>query len=208
MHRKLVPLTLATLLAVAPLTAQQLSITPFVGSIIPLKTMIIDTAGGTYYRATAHTTYGLRISRSMSSALSLQLQAGIGRGQFEAIGGTSVIELASSVYFADLRVRFRIVGSDATNLGIIGGAGWTQFSNGLFDTAHAEDSGTDLAGRVTGIVGLGVKAHLTGNASFTADLTDRIHEQSIDATSLGSGVIKPTQHDLAMSFGLNFPFGK
>ncbi|MGH7591704.1 MAG: hypothetical protein ACREL2_09725 [Gemmatimonadales bacterium] len=208
MLRKLAPLTLSTLLAVAPLTAQQLSITPFVGTMIPLKTMVVDTGAGTYYRVTAHTIYGLRLSRQMSSALSVQLQGGIGRGQFEAIGGTSVIELASSVYFADLRVRFRVAGSDATNIGVIGGAGWTQFSNGLFDTAHEQDSGNKLAGRVTGIVGLGMKAHLTGNASFTADLTDRIHEQSVEAPFLPAYALKPTQHDLAMSFGLNFPLGK
>ena len=141
MLRKLVPLMLVTLVVSIPLSAQQLSITPFVGTMVPLKTMVIDTAGGTYFRVTPHTIYGLRLSRQMSSALTVQLEGGIGRGEFEAIAGSTPIQLASSVYFADLRVRFRVAGSDATNVGIIGGAGWTQFSNGLFDTAHAENSG-------------------------------------------------------------------
>lgn len=197
----------AALCAVAAPLSAQVSITPFIGEMIPLKTMVMDTAGGAYYRQTAHTVYGLRIAKQMSPSLALQLQGGIGKGTFEAIAGSTPILLASSVYFVDLRARIRIAGSDATNLGIIGGAGWTQYANGLFDTAHAQNSDNNLAGRPTGIVGLGMKAHLTGDASFTADLTDRIHEQSVEAPGLGSSVIKPLQHDLMMSFGLNFPLG-
>lgn len=193
--------------AAAPVSAQQLSITPFIGQMIPLNTMVMDTAGGVYYKTTAHTIYGLRISKEMSPSLALQLQGGIGKGGFEAIAGSAPIELESSVYFADLRLRLRIAGSDATNLGVIGGAGWTQFKNGLFDTAHAQNSANKLAGKFTGVVGLGMKAHLTGDASFTADLTDRIHAQPVEAPGLSGNVIEPTQHDLTMSFGLNFPLG-
>jgi hypothetical protein len=205
--RSKVLLTLALLLGTASTARAQLSVTPFVGSMIPLNTMVMDTAGGTYYKSTAHTIYGLRLTKQMSPSLALQFQGGVGKGGFEAIAGSTPIQLESSVYFADVRVRLRIAGSDATNLGVIGGAGWTQFKNGLFDTAHEQDSSNKLAGRITGIVGLGMRAHLTGDAALTADLTDRIHEQSVDAPGLAGNVIKPLQHDLTMTFGLNFPLG-
>jgi len=205
--RSKVLLTAALLLGTASAAHAQLSITPFVGQMIPLKTMVMDTAGGTYYKTTAHTIYGLRISKQMSPSLALQLQGGVGKGGFEAIAGSTPIQLESSVYFVDLRARFRIAGTDANNLGVIAGAGWTQFKNGLFDTAHEQNNANSLAGRATGIVGLGMRAHLTGDASLTADLTDRIHEQQVEAPGLAGNVIKPLQHDLTMSFGLNFPLG-
>jgi hypothetical protein len=187
----------------------QLSVTPFIGEVIPLNNMITDTSGGSgsYYRMTSHTVYGLRLSKQMSPGLVLQLQAGAGKGGFEAISGPAPIVLSSTLWFADLRGRLRILGSNDANLGLIVGAGWTQFKMGLFDAAHELDSGNKLAGRATGIVGLGVKAHLVGDAALTADLTDRIHEQSVDAPFIASSVKKPLQHDLSMTFGLNFPLG-
>lgn len=198
-------LAAALMAGTASTAAAQLSITPFIGAMVPIKTVLMDTAGGTYFRMTAHTIYGLRISKQMSPALALQLQGGIGKGSLEAFAGSTPLQLESSLYFADLRLRFRIAGSDATNLGIIGGAGWTQFKDGFFDTLHEEDNSSKLAGKFTGIAGLGMKAHLTGDASFTADLTDRIHAQPIEATGVTG--IMPTQHDLTMTFGLNFPLG-
>jgi hypothetical protein len=200
-------LAAALVAGTASTAAAQLSITPFVGTMIPLKPMIEDTAGGTYFTLTSHTIYGLRASKVLSPTLTLQVQGGIGKGGFEAASGTTPLVLASSVYFVDARLRLRVAGSDATNLGVIAGAGWTQFANGLFDTAHDQDSGNKLAGRPTGIIGLGIRAHLTGDAALTADLTDRIHEQPVEAPFLGTGLIKPLQHDLSMTFGLNFPLG-
>jgi hypothetical protein len=200
----------AALVAGSASTASaQLSITPFVGEMVPLNNMLTDTTGGSgsYYRMTSHTIYGLRISKQMSPNLMLQFQGGTGKGGFEAVAGSTPIVLSSTVWFADLRGRLRILGNDENNLGVLVGAGWTQFKMGLFDAAHELDSGTKLAGRPTGIVGFGLKGHLAGNAAFTADLTDRIHEQSVDASFLSSSVITPLQHDLSVTFGLNFPLG-
>lgn len=207
MRGKYFALAAAVACVASPLSAQDLSITPFIGTVIPLNNMIMDTAGGTYYKQGAHTTYGLRLSKQMSPGLALQLQGGIGRGEFEVVSAGTPYLLKSSLWFADLRARFRILGSDATNLGLLAGAGWTQYKNGLVDTAHEQDEETSLAGRVTGIVGLGVKAHLMGDVSFTADLTDRIHEQPFESAFLTDALIQPLQHDLSMSFGLNFPLG-
>ncbi|HET7042139.1 MAG TPA: hypothetical protein VFI13_08960 [Gemmatimonadales bacterium] len=193
-----------------PLSAQRLSITPFVGEMVPLNNILTDTTGGSgsYYRLTPHTVYGLRLAKQMSPSFGLQFQGGTGKGGFEAVAGATPITLTSTVWFADLRGRLRLLGNNDANLGLLVGAGWTQYKMGLFDAAHVLDSGTKLAGRVTGIVGFGFKGHLTGNASFTADLTDRIHEQPMEAAFLSSSVITPTQHDLSTSFGLNFPLGR
>lgn len=203
-------LLVGALLAGTASTAHaQLSITPFIGEMVPLNNMLTDTTGGsgTYYRLNAHTVFGLRLAKQMSPGFALQLQAGTGKGTFEAVSGPTPIALASTVWFADLRGRLRILGNNDANLGVLVGAGWTQFKMGLFDAAHELDSGTKLAGRVTGIVGFGMRAHLVGDAAFTADLTDRIHEQSVDAAFISSAVIKPMQHDLSVTFGLNFPLG-
>lgn len=194
----------------ASAASAQLSVTPFVGQMIPLANMLTDSSGGgSYYRMTAHTIYGLRVSRQMSPTLALQLQGGAGKGSFEAASGSTQIVLSSTLWFADLRGRLRLVGSDETNLGLIAGAGWTQFKMGLFDAAHSSDPNTKLAGKVTGIVGLGFKGKLTGSSAFTMDLTDRIHAQPIEASFLsGSTVQKPTQHNVTATFGLNFPLGR
>lgn len=192
----------------APLSAQKLSITPFIGEMVPLKTTVIDTSGGsaTYFRFNAHTLYGLRLAKELTPTVALQLQGGAGKGDMEIISGGTPLSLATSLWFADVRARVRIVGPDRANLGVLVGAGWTQFKMGLFDAAHILDSGNDLKGKVTGIVGLGLRAHLTGDASFTADLTDRFHSQPIEGVGL-TNAIKPTQHDMTMAFGLNFPLG-
>lgn len=200
----------AALTAGAATTASaQLSVTPFVGQMIPLANMLTDSSsGGSYYRMMAHTVYGLRLSKQMSPTVTLQVQGGVGKGKFEAASGSTQLVLSSELWFADVRGRLRLLGTDETNLGLLAGAGWTQFKMGLFDAVHAGTPDTKLNGKATGIIGLGVKGRLTGSTAFTMDLTDRIFSQPIEAAFLsGSTVEKPTQHDLTASFGLNFPLG-
>ena len=206
MRSKFLLAAVALSAAAAPLAAQGVSVTPFVGTMIPLKTTVMDTTGGsgTYFHFNAQTIYGLRLAKEMTPTVALQLQGGIGKGDMEVLSGGTPLNLASSLWFADVRARVRIIGPDRANLGVLVGAGWTQFKMGLFDTAHILDSSNDLKGKFTGIVGLGVRAHLTGDASLTADITDRIHSQPIEAAGLANA-ITPTQHDLTMAFGLNFP---
>lgn len=200
----------AALMAGTTATASaQLSVTPFVGTMVPLANMLTDSSsGGSYYRMKAHTLYGLRLSKQMSPTLTVQLQAGVGKGEFEAASGSTQIVLSSEMWFADLRGRVRLLGTDETNLGLLVGAGWTQFKMGLFDAVHYGTPDTKLSGKATGIVGLGVRAHLVGTTAFTMDLTDRIHAQPIEAAFLsGSTAKKPTQQNVTATFGLNFPLG-
>ena len=208
MRSKLLLAASALACLAAPLAAQGVSVTPFIGTLIPLKTTVMDTTGGsaTYFHFNAQTLYGLRFAKELTPTVALQLQGGVGKGDMEIISGSTPLTLATSLWFADVRARVRIIGPDRANLGVLVGAGWTQFKMGLFDVAHIQNSGNELKGKATGIVGLGVRAHLTGDAAFTADLTDRIHSQPIAAAGL-TNAIEPTQHDLAMTFGLNFPLG-
>jgi len=192
--------------ATSPLIAQT-TVTPFIGSMIPMTSLLADTGGTGGFRMQAHTIYGLRFTRAMSPSLGLELAFGAGSGSMQA-ASTDVIDLDFAVYFADLRARLRVAGDDDTQLGIIAGAGWTQFSSGFFDAAHEADEDTQFKGTVTGIVGLGFQAKVSDRLILSFDATDRIHEQGVDAAGLDTDqYAKYLQHDATFTFGLTFPLG-
>ena len=198
----------ATLVAGATSSlAAQTTVTPFIGSMIPMTSLLADTGGNGGFRRQAHTIYGLRFAKAMSPSLGLELALGAGSGSMQ-VASTDVIDLDFAVYFADLRARLRVAGDDDTNLGIIAGAGWTQFSSGFFDAAHEADEDTKFKGTATGIVGLGFQAKVTDRLIFSFDATDRIHEQGIDAAGLDTDqYAKYVQHDATFTFGQAFPLG-
>lgn len=200
---------LALVLA-APLSAQT-TITPFGGRIFPLRSMIIDTSGGSgsYFRMQTHSIYGLQASRTVATRVAVELSVGVGSGAMEIVAGGTPLTLGSTVYFADLHGRVKIAGTDAAQLGLVAGAGWTQYSMGLFEAAHALSDSIKFKGTVTGVVGLGFRGKVSDRFAVTADLTDRIHSQGLDAPGItGSGDIEKTQHDIAFALGLSFPLGK
>jgi hypothetical protein len=175
--------------------------------MIPTISLLVDTGGTAAYRMQAQTIYGIRFAKPISPAFGLELNLGAGSGKLELVS-SDVIELKTSVWFADLRGRLRIAGGDNAALGLLFGAGWTQYSSGLFDAAHEADDDTKFKGTATGIVGLGFKGKLGDRAIFSFDATDRIHEQGIDAPLLsGGGFAEKTQHDASFTFGLAFPLG-
>ena len=186
-------------------TAQaQVEIAGFAGTMVPLNVMLVDTAGGGYFNLTAHTVYGLRIAKAMSPTLGLEFQVGTGQGDLDVVSGGTPLKLPNHVYFADARVRLRLMGTSDYNLNAIGGVGYTKFGDGLFQAAHELDSGTNMEGKVTGIVGLGFRARMGTHTTLTFDATDRIHSQSVVASSLG-GLIEKTQHEATVMAGLAFP---
>ncbi|MGH7532772.1 MAG: hypothetical protein ACREL4_05725 [Gemmatimonadales bacterium] len=209
MLRKLAPLTLSTLFAVAPLSAQ-VSITPFGGRIFPLRSMIIDTSGGSaaYFRMGAHSMYGLQVSHPVAAGVAVEVVAGVGSGTMELLSGGSPLTLASTVYFADLRGRLKLIGTEASQLSLIAGGGWTQYSMGVFDAAHQLNDSTTLKGAFTGIIGLGFQGKVSERFSLTADLTDRIHSEPLETPFSPASASKPTQHDLAFALGASFPLGR
>ena len=196
-----------TSLLVAPLSAQT-TITAFGGRIYPQRSMVIDTAGGGYFRMQQHTVYGLQASRTVAPGVAVELVGGVGSGTMEVVEGSTILELGSDIYFADLRARVKVVGTDATQLGVVAGAGWTQYSMGLFEAAHAMTDSTKFKGTVTGIAGLAFRARMSERLTLTADLTGRFHAQPITGANLSSSVIKQSQRDLAFNLGVSFPLGK
>jgi len=190
----------------APLSAQT-EITPFVGTMIPMTSLLVDTSGTGGFRMQAHTIYGVRFAKPMSPSLGLELALGTGSGSLQSYS-TEIIEIKTAVYFADLRARLRVAGGDDTQLGVIVGAGWTQFGAGLFDAAHEADDDTKFAGTVTGIVGLGFKAKVGDRITLSFDASDRIHEQGVEAPGLDTEqYAKKLQHDVTLTAGLAFPLG-
>src|SRR5258705_3810964 len=111
-------LVVAALVSGAVSTAHaQLSVTPFIGEVIPLNNMITDTSGGSgsYYRLTSPTLYGLRLSKQMSPRLVLQLQARAGKGGFEAVPGAAPNRLSPALQVPGPPRRARDPRSDVVN---------------------------------------------------------------------------------------------
>jgi hypothetical protein len=199
-------LAAALLAGTATSLSAQTTITPFVGATLPMRSMLVDTSGSGYFRMQAQTIYGVAISKSMSPRFGLALAAGAGTGELEAVSGGNPLVLRSSLWFADLRARLRVMGNDDADLGAVFGAGWTQYSMGLFDAAHVGDPNTELKGTFTAIVGLGTRAKLGSHLTLAVSALDRIHKQGIDAPGLGS-FEERTQHDMTFAAGLAFPLG-
>jgi hypothetical protein len=197
----------ALMVGAASTAAAQVEITPFVGAMLPMRSMLLDTAGSAGFRMQAQTIFGVRVTRPMSPSLGLELALGAGSGSFQVVS-TELIDLKTSVYFADLRVNLRVAGNDDARLGVVAGAGWTQYTSGLFDAAHEGDPDTQLKGTVTGMIGLGLKARLGGRLTLSLDALDRIHEQGIDAPAITAGLNELLQHDVTFSAGLAFPLGQ
>jgi hypothetical protein len=207
MHSRFFLSAVLVLGAASSLSAQT-TVTPFVGSMIPMQSLLLDTAGSAGFRTQVQTIYGVRFGKPMSPSLGLELALGAGSGTIQA-ASVDLLDIKTSVYFADLRARLRVAGDDDTQLGVIAGAGWTQFSSGLFDAAHEGDPDTRFKGTVTGIFGLGLTAKLSDRITLSVDATDRIHEQGIDAPGLSTGQFNDKlQHDLTFSAGLAFPLGR
>jgi hypothetical protein len=199
--------TSALLLGLAAPAVAQTEITPFVGAMLPMRSMLLDTAGSIGYRMQVQTIYGVRLTKPVSPSLGVELALGAGSGEFQIVSST-LFDLKTSVYFADLRARLRVAGDDDTQLALIAGAGWTQFTSGLFDAVHEGDPDTQLKGTATGMIGLGLKAKLGGRITLSVDALDRIHEQGIEAPGISGGLTELLQHDVTFSTGLAFPLGR
>jgi hypothetical protein len=150
--------------------------------------------------------YGLGISHSLSSKLGVELVAGAGTGSIEVVGGSTALELASTLLFADIRGKFRIMGGDDANIGLVGGVGYTTQKIGLFDYAKLSDSG-EFKGKLTGVVGLSFGAALSDRLRLSMEMVDRIREQGIVIEG-STGLNEPTQHDVTVTAGLSFPLSK
>jgi hypothetical protein len=203
----------ALLLAVsvaAPLgtaSAGTCDVTPFVGAMIPANTMLLQTTSSSYLRMRTHTIYGLDVMHSLSPKLGLGVVLATGTGSMELTGGSIGVELASTAFIADLRGRYRLMGQEDDNLGLVLGVGYTDFNSGLFDLAHETDQGTFI-GRLTGIAGVDLKGHFTDRLGIKATFVDRIHVSGVQLNGVsGPGYIEKTQNDLCITAGLTIKAG-
>lgn len=202
----LIALTAALSFVPAQKARAACEVTPYIGASVPVRSLYIQVSGATLIRNKTHTVYGLGISHSLSSKLGVELVAGAGTGSIEVVGGSTALELASTLLFADVRGKFRLMGSDDANIGLVGGVGYTTQKIGLFDYAKLSDSG-EFKGKLTGVVGLSFGAALSDRLRLSMEMVDRIREQGIVIEG-STGLNEPTQHDVTVTAGLSFPLSK
>ena len=208
MSRGLMALGVALVLLFLPLQAANAAcdITPFVGASVPTKTLYISTSGPAIIRNKTHTVYGLAVGTSISGRFGAELVAGAGAGEIELVG-TDAIGLASTLLFADLRGKVRVAGGDQAHIGLVAGVGYTTQKIGLFDYAKRNDTG-EFKGKLTGIAGVSFGAALSDRLKLSMEIVDRIREQGIVVNGSTTGLVEPTQHDVAITAGLSFALTK
>lgn len=180
-----------------------MDVTPFIGAMIPAKTQFMDGTGAAYFRMQTHTVYGLTLGSSLSDKLGMEVVLGTGTGKLELVGGSTAIELASTIYLADLRGRLRLLGDSQSSLSGVVGVGYTDFAVGLFDLAEETELGTFI-GRVTGVVGAEIQNSFSDRVRLNVTMVDRIHASGIALDSFGGEPIKKTQNDITITAGLTF----
>ena len=207
MSRAFMAMAIAAALLVVPLQAAKaaVDITPFIGAMVPLRSLYIDKSGPTLIRNTTHTVYGLGVGTSLAGRFGVELVAGAGSGKIEVVS-VSALNLASTLLFADLRGKVRIAGGDQANIGIVGGVGYTTQKIGLFDYAKISDTG-EFKGKVTGVAGLSFGAALSDRLHLAMEMVDRIRRQGVVVDG-ATNLTEPTQHDLTITAGLSFPLTK
>lgn len=208
MLRKLMVVAVAMSSLFVPLQAARAAcdVTPFIGASVPTESMILQATGGTLIRNTTHAVYGLSIGTSFSNKFGAELVLGAGSGALEVIGGVDALKLSSTLLFADVRGKFRIMGNDQAGLGLVGGVGYTTQKIGLFDFAALTDAG-EFEGKLTGILGLSFDAEVSDRFGLSVEMVDRIREQGIVIEG-STGLNEPTQHDVMITAGLSFGLNK
>ena len=142
--------------------------------------------------------FGLSFGTSVSERSGVELAVATG-------SGTTVFgrEEKSTVMMADVRGRWGIRGNEDASLGLVVGAGYTDFK--LNSIEFLEDRGRgSYVGRVTGIAGLDVRGRLSDRLHLTVSALDRIHDQGASHSSFGDAA-QQLQHDTMFTAGLRFP---
>ena len=204
MTRRSLALVALLALMVFPLRPARaaIDVTPFIGAMIPAKTQFMEGSGSTYLRMETHTVYGLTLGSSLNEKLGMQVVLGTGTGKMELVGGDR-FELASTVFFADLRGRLRLLGGSQSSLSGVVGVGYTDFAIGLFDLADETDLGTFI-GRATGVVGAEIHSDLSDRVRLNVTMVDRIHASGVGLNVFGGDSIEKTQNDITITAGLTF----
>ena len=203
MLRRNVAVALSLILIGAPLAPARaaLEVTPFVGALVPTKTMLIESS--TIMRNQTHTVYGAVLATSLAGPIDLEIAGGVGTGKMQLITSSDVPS-ASSLLLADARARVRLIGRDQTHVALLAGVGYTKFSVSFFDYLEEQDDENKFTGELTGLIGLGFRGALAERMSLSVDAIDRIHDTGIELPTVTGARIR-TQHDILFAAGLTFP---
>lgn len=205
MHRR--HLTLAALLALFAASSQPalaaIDATPFIGAMIPANSLLLESSGASYIRMETHTVYGLALGTALTQKIGAEVVLGTGTGKMEVVGGTTNLYLGSTLFFADLRGRVRLLGGDQSQLSGVLGVGYTDFNIGLFDLAHETGQGTFL-GRLTGVAGAEIHDNLSDRVRLNVSLVDRVHVSGAALNIGATDTSNKTQNDIMATAGLTF----
>jgi hypothetical protein len=206
MIRSHVALALLLPLLLAP-AKQALAIeaSPFVGVMLPANSLLLAGDGASYLRMQTHTVYGLGLGTSLTQRIGAEVVLGAGTGKLELQGSGTTFSFPTTMFFADLRARTRLLGGERSSLGIVLGVGYTDFKLGLFDLANETDQG-DFIGRLTGVAGVDVRTQLSERLHLKVVIVDRLHKQGA-GLNLGTDFSEKTQNDIFATAGLAFALG-
>jgi hypothetical protein len=206
MTRNHLTLALLAILLTAPLKqALAIEASPFVGAMLPANSLLLAGDGSSYLRMQTHTVYGLGLGTSLTKRIGIEAVLGAGTGKLELQGSGSSFYFPTTMFFADLRARARLLGGERSSLGLVLGVGYTDFKMGLFDLANETDQG-DYIGRLTGIAGVDVRTELSEHLALKMVMVDRIHKEGA-GLDLGPGFSEKTQNDVFATAGLAFTLG-
>ena len=205
MIRSLALAMLVALLLAPPKQALAIEASPFVGVMLPANSILLAGDGTAYIRMQTHTVYGLGLGTSITERIGAEVVLGAGTGKMELQGSGTSFAFPSTMFFADLRARARLLGGNRSSLGLVLGVGYTDFKLGLFDLANETDQG-DFIGRLTGVAGVDVRTQLSERLDLKVVLVDRIHKHGA-GLNIGPGFSEKTQNDVFATAGLAFALG-
>jgi hypothetical protein len=181
------------------LAAQKVTLTPYVGRILPMRSLALDSNSSIGIRSGPHTIVGLRAGLPLSDRTTLELGAAIGTGKLVVL----VYEPTSSVVLADLRARVRMLSLGAgSDLSLLVGGGYIKYSDVYSDLTDVAYSG-GREGTLTGSAGFAFRFRRPGLGTFTVDVADLIHASG--TKGFLPDAQQRLQHDVAVSAGYVIP---
>ena len=202
-HRHVALAALLGALLLAPhKQALAVEASPFVGVMLPAKSLLLAGDGSAYLRMQTYTVYGLGLSTSLTQRIEGEVTLGAGTGKLELFGTGEGFYFPATMFFADLRARTRLLGGDHSSLGLVLGVGYTDFKMGLFDLGHETNLG-DFIGRLTGVAGVDVRTKLSDRLNLKVVIVDRIHKHGV-GLEFGPDFAEDTQNDVFATAGLSF----
>jgi hypothetical protein len=197
----------AALVLALPAPAQgQFEFTPFVGVMVPLRAVAMDSGGSSAFEHTTGTMYGAKLGYRAGPRIAAELSGGFGSSQLQIVA-TGVLKIRSTTNMVDLRLRYLLSSPSATNsVFVTAGAGIVDRRNALFDVGEQAGS-FEYSTKIGFVVGLGATLRVLSDLALRVDVEDHIHGNELEGTGLTLAE-QQTQHDIHISLGAMVPFGR